>query len=690
MFTKEDFLSGKLDSIIGYSGDQGYSSSEQFQSVKVGNPDIYRLIRKSNSDVKEAVRIWNANVGDSGWKVECNRFNQESRNVAISQAVTDQLDDLKFKKLKNKIVTQLATFGRSVITVNRKNKLVAHPHYYYEIFWDSYNQEATSVRLKKDGAATGKNLVDDVFIITIPDQEGEREPDTPIDAAYRQILSDMHIWKSNHKKWSGGLIDPLFFMLDWEMGDGKVSQAYWQTKVQTKDGKPTNKLDSFLKRVKNLLNKGSNDPNAVFASPNVKDIKHITRTVKEMLGDEFETKARRRIATAFGLNPADLGVEQAKYDNAQTYNYVLGDKIGRPIEDSITELVTDFIFPKILRIRKEDKIVFSYNQPTDPQKEEKKKTFISAYQVSYASGSPAFHPNEMREVFGKHELSDLELEKLRGTPIVNASVNNEPGANQTQTNSKKKFSVSSTPTTRALKSKDYRRIEVDENGNQKVKGFLPNWGKAFEKQLNEFLKNIKKKKTVEDISKKDLPKIESFYSFNTLKRDLMKFANKGYNEFIKETKKQPNAFKLPDLIVKAIDLRVEALLKGNELFKSVDEETSNQILNIIKEAESVSEAVSFITDTFSSFTKARAKLIAETEVADAVENSRFLMYKDEGYKWKKWLTVADEDVRATHQDNEDEGIIAINKKFSNGNDRAGQEPRCRCTTIYGKTKEELE
>ena len=94
-----------------------------------------------------------------------------------------------------------------------------------------------------------------------------------------------------------------------------------------------------------------------------------------------------------------------------------------------------------------------------------------------------------------------------------------------------------------------------------------------------------------------------------------------------------------------VDKRAEALLKGNELFKSVDEATSTQILDIIKaEVEAkkpITEIIKTLTDWVPKISKNRAELIAETEVASAVEFGRFDHFESEGFTEKKQLSIND-------------------------------------------------
>lgn len=131
------------------------------------------------------------------------------------------------------------------------------------------------------------------------------------------------------------------------------------------------------------------------------------------------------------------------------------------------------------------------------------------------------------------------------------------------------------------------------------------------------------------------------------------------------------------------------MLKGGEFdglkYEGVDEETTKQINTIIKNSisEPLATIANAIRERVPEMSRGRAARIAKTEVANAVEGSRQLLYKKEFGKdgTHTWQTAQDEDVRASHEDNN--GVtVNIGKPFPNGNTRAGEDVNCRCTTIY--------
>lgn len=86
------------------------------------------------------------------------------------------------------------------------------------------------------------------------------------------------------------------------------------------------------------------------------------------------------------------------------------------------------------------------------------------------------------------------------------------------------------------------------------------------------------------------------------------------------------------------------------------------------------------------FTDARAKLIAETEVANASANGQLVGYTAAGLKFKKWLLSNDEGVCPICEGNQGAGWIAIGKKFPGGVQAPLQHPNCRCAIVASRKK----
>lgn len=107
----------------------------------------------------------------------------------------------------------------------------------------------------------------------------------------------------------------------------------------------------------------------------------------------------------------------------------------------------------------------------------------------------------------------------------------------------------------------------------------------------------------------------------------------------------------------------------------------------VSEGWSPQETARQISENFA-FSKTRSQMIASNEVGHAYEWGNFSVMNDvveQGYKVQKaWSTVNDDRVEQVCLDNEAEGYISFDEKFSSGDDSAptNDHPNCRCTTLY--------
>jgi len=646
--------------------------------------DKYDLIADSNGYITEAVMQWGANVGDAGWRIESSFPTRSDRNnKKIKENIEQILTDLQFDTMVEEITNMIAIKGSTFVALNSFGTPKVYGPDHFNVHANSSEKEILWVQKLEKGVPSQKKLIPnkDVWIFKDPAGVHQMLPAPRIDRAYEKIVGELHIWKGNNNKWANGLIDPFLLML--EGGDAKgAALSYWGGSAK---GDKKSRLERLLERVKSLF-VGSKHAGELIASPFIKDIKQITRTAKEMLGEEFLNRIEKIYAITWSLKPEDL-VGGAKYDNATAYNHQLGDKVGRKIESQVSDFVNKWLLVKF-GVQTNKFLKFSYNKPRDPKQEARQKLILDAYVQSHSQSVPLLTLDETREVIGfgpaPDELKNLATVSTQPATEPNSDTDDdsddEPDGSQQVRNAA--FSSKKTPTERALRSSAYSRTETDDGGNKVKKGFLPQWEKAFTKQLEKFARHAKKADSLDDITFDDFPKIETFYSMNTLKRDLMGFARIGYDEFLKTTKKSQNASRLPEVLRNLVSERAVNLLQGGDLFDSVDVQTYSQVETILDNSETVQEFVDNLLEKIPGFAKNRAELVAETEVGNAIEESRFVMYESEGWKFKKWLTARDEIVRDSHQDNERQGWIPINEPFSNGNMKPGEDARCRCTAVY--------
>lgn len=132
----------------------------------------------------------------------------------------------------------------------------------------------------------------------------------------------------------------------------------------------------------------------------------------------------------------------------------------------------------------------------------------------------------------------------------------------------------------------------------------------------------------------------------------------------------------------------------------VDEETikrlANTIGNALERNLTTKELAAAISETFDSFTDARAKLIAQTEMNIAINDGKLAANVAVGADEKEWIeTFAGKEPREEHIDNMGDGRIPIGRPFSgDGSMDAGggnNNPfNCHCTVVYfGATEESV-
>jgi hypothetical protein len=241
-----------------------------------------------------------------------------------------------------------------------------------------------------------------------------------------------------------------------------------------------------------------------------------------------------------------------------------------------------------------------------------------------------------------------------------------------------------TPTEKALKSTDY-------NNPRTGKGFLPQWEKAITKQVEAFIEKLEKS-TQEKALTVVFPKIETYYSINALKGDLLRFVDLAITT---EAFADNNLDSYPKYILDFVDGRASDILKGNsDTFKSVDEETSSQILTILKNNidKGLDTAIEAIATALPELAKNRATIIAETEVSNAVEGTRYLRFSDEGYKYKRLLNVGDNRVSDYCVEADSLGVVPIDYEYNGAFGKSKTlplHPRERSTMVFGMTEDEI-
>jgi len=411
-----------------------------------------------------------------------------------------------------------------------------------------------------------------------------------------------------------------------------------------------------------------------------------------------------RIAWAYSLTLSDFGSGgNTTYSNVAVFNDALYDKIGKPVEIELDKCRNNFVLKKLYNIPISDKFYVRYEGPQDPNS----LLEIENWRNDYLSGLITINEyRSKRDLEPFNEDGDLTLNQLKQQ--MAEQLQDEKAEDQAEVATKSgteksgmdNQSVDHTTSKEgddktedfALKKKSPTEIGLDsEFFTSPNKGLKARFKKAITKQLTDYADKLEKlDNTPMEVI---LPKLESYYSFNTLKRDLLNFAGIAMDIMSKDKRLtfSKNYFSgeySPD-IIDLMDKRAEELLKGGQDFTGLDTETTYQISQIIARgianAKSHFDIVKDIRSAISDISESRASLIATTEVGHAIEGSRYLIYsKAFPDGTKEWLTVGDDRVRPAHRSNEAQGEIGINVPFSSGERSPADAVNCRCSVAYSE------
>ena len=129
---------------------------------------------------------------------------------------------------------------------------------------------------------------------------------------------------------------------------------------------------------------------------------------------------------------------------------------------------------------------------------------------------------------------------------------------------------------------------------------------------------------------------------------------------------------------------------GAELVTGLNATSKEQLRNLIaagiEEGKSYGQIATDIRNLFADWSKARAELVAVTEVGMGYETGNAqaaAQLQAAGLEMEHaWLTVGDDRVDPDCRANEDAGWIPLDAEFPSGDLHPLAHPRCRCTNLY--------
>jgi hypothetical protein len=630
----------------------------------------YYQVSTTNPQLPYIVSQWQGNVGQNGSTVyiessESSSLKTQAQKKRVQTSTYDFLyNNLKWRKIELEIIELIAKEGNAVVMLNAEGELIVHSIFRFNVYFESNQKTRRYAFRNKEGneEQSMRNLKHGIDIYHIQDPITSSCAISPsrLDACFSFILLEQKGVKANTALFANGLLMNIFLKLNPDLlpklqdqSKDKNGKTFWQKFME-----PV--LDRFS---------GVEKAGRVGYIPGLEEIIEVGKNNKEAQFYELIRELTpERVAWAYSMTLADFGAgKSTTYNNATTFDDALYDKVGRPLEQLLDDCRNNFVLKQLFGFSISTKFYIKYDEPEDPNK----LLEIESWRNDWLAGIVT--RDEYRAKRGLEASSNGD--QFYTTQALTTSTDEDKEQKEEEVFTID-FARKKSPTEQALATQNYTK-------------FSQKWEKALSKQLETFLVAFGALDGIDEKYTPRIPKIESFYSFNDLKANISFFAGLGLDEVKKDKRVKFKAEfwdgEYPREVEDFIDKRVENILKGGEQFSSVDFETSAHIETIIKEnlsfgvahiAQKIKEAIPLLSSD-------RASLIAHQEVANAVEGTREIMYK-KAFKdgTKEWQTVADASVRDSHKDNEKQGKIDINDKFSSGDNSPAGAFRCRCTVLY--------
>jgi hypothetical protein len=643
----------------------------------------YQDIANNNEIISKIIQGRQNIVGMAGWDIEVSMSKSEKSNQRISKSTYEFLENLGVDKLRRDFVYMMTVYNNCFILLNDDNRPVIHPPHRFNVYWDNINQKHYQIKMIVNGAEQEQNYEHGKDILHIMgDRDSFNGIATPdIDTVYGWILLYNSAIKANKTFIESGNVGALVAIFEKEMeqilskpdANGNTHGENW--------------LKAFVDKISGYNRKtNSYETHKIGFLAGLKEFKDISKNNNDMQLHQLLDRAEKAIYNGFGETQVD---DNSTYSNSQTFKYEKHQTIGRQFETQFELIINKFILKKY-NIETNENLYFKFNPPSNPDELKAHEFSLKSLQaLSNLSDNHEFRLkiiNDYYDSIGQAQIEAGIIETI--TPDV---IPIEAQANQTlETNSTfaEKKKIKKFIAIDEIK-KQWEKVEPDNNLKKTKKGIKPSLIKALIKQNEKWAEKALKYDNVDEILNNiddDYPKLETFYSINTLKKDMLKFADIGINEAnstikaidkMKGKKKTKFAqdMEYNQAILDLVDYQATTILKvtKNEAGDMID--VDNTTRNIIKSMLinytldelselSIAEMLKEIKTQFFQKAEIRAEVILIPPLGGIVEESRFITYKEKNYKYKKTETVNDDRVIQISKNAEAKGIVPIDFEYS--------------------------
>jgi phage portal protein BeeE len=687
-FTSEDFLSGRFDSEFqdAVQGINIYSdSASEYTPIRPSSKwaSEYDKIVKGFPQISFILSAWQSNVGANSFTINIpvndnNKPDTLTRKKAAQNRIQNIIyDKHNFLKIKGEIIAKIVKEGNAVLMINKDGLLIVESINRFNVFWDNQNKVARYSYLVDGTEKAGMgNLEHGVDLWHIKDTIFSDYPVAPsrLQVAMAMILLENKATRMNTHMFANGWLSNIFLKFYQEGSEDIMNAISDPTKDKENKTWKDRIMDIFNSKSRGVENAGK-----VGIIPFLEDIIKVTVSNKDSQYLEMMKQLTpERVAWAYSMTMSNFGTGgNLTENNASTFDDALYDKVGRHLEQALDSMINKWLLP-LEGIYTSETIGHKFNEPEDPKKLLEVKEWREDWKNDAITLNEYRDRRNLAPLAGGDITYSQWLNDLKPLPDPNIVDIQATKKNNSAffTKAVEMAAKKQTPTEKAVKTEEYTKFQT-------------RWANAISKQLKAFIKEFSEVKDsdLENFVVK-LPKIETFYAFNVLKKDLLQFAGMGLDEVKKDKRVKFKAEffdgEYPQSILDSIEARTEWLLKGDGTYKGVDEATSQQIATLIKDNASlgVLEILKKLEELVPKMSPVKAEMIAYTEVAEAVEGSREKMYLENFQGGtKEWMTGVN-DVCDLCRGNEAEGRISISSNHASGNSRPTAHPKCGCTELY--------
>ena len=448
----------------------------------------------------------------------------------------------------------------------------------------------------------------------------------------------------------------------------------------------------------------------------------VGNTNVQMQAVELIEVCDAQMGYAYKTSQGIINTQKSKYANAEIERDNWEDLVVDPIKRKMEKVAMEFYLPII--DPEFNPSLYRVRFGRDPDEEN-----LAIYNAKTARNSSK--ATILSQIYGasisqivKYNFETDEIEPIEDATVQITENNAEPDAiienDQTVEDSDK---------IRVAKKKT---IIEDLLKGSEARNFQKIVKNAITKQIKSYTETIRDadvNKLLDNLDK-DFKPISNFgLNVSVYKQQVVKFGQRGFEEFIetdKKLKRAPIEYKFPQSIIDMLDAKSQMVIKGylslndeqrklvlNYYAKSqqaitalkdyqgIDIKTKDEVATIVRnklanttitqgakkddvvnKTVTADDIIEEVLVRLPDISGNRAINIVNTEIAQSVTATRHNIYIQSGYDLKMWNTCNDDRVRPIHLDNEAQGYISIDEMFAGGEITPADALFCRCDLTY--------